>query len=167
MTDRWYVVHSQPNGEAKAAFNLRRQGFTAYLPRCLKTRRHARRTEHVPTPLFPRYLFVEFDPASRPWRCILSTVGVASLICHAGLPAPVPMGVVEELMDREDGDGYVALAGGWLKAGDTVALADGPLAGCRGLVLCASDKERVDVLLQLLGRQLEIEVPAALLATAP
>ncbi len=30
---RWYVVHTQPNGEARADLNLRRQGFATYLPR--------------------------------------------------------------------------------------------------------------------------------------
>ena len=40
---RWYVVQSQPNSELKAAAHLDRQGFTTYLPRYLKRRRHARR----------------------------------------------------------------------------------------------------------------------------
>ena len=43
MTDisstRWYVVQTQVNSEAKAALNLRRQGFDIYLPRFLKLRK--------------------------------------------------------------------------------------------------------------------------------
>ena len=71
-TRDWYVVHTQPHAEDKAIFNLRRQGFETYLPKYLRTRRHARRTEQVARPLFPRYLFVALDLAVQPWRAIQS-----------------------------------------------------------------------------------------------
>jgi transcriptional antiterminator RfaH len=61
MTERWYVVHAQPNAEAKVVSHLRNQGFRPYLPRYRKRRRHARRVEDVAAPLFPRYLFVSLD----------------------------------------------------------------------------------------------------------
>ena len=64
---RWYVVHTQANGEERARANLERQGFEVYLPRYLKHRRHARRTGPVRRPLFPCYLFVRFDRARTPW----------------------------------------------------------------------------------------------------
>ena len=57
----WYVVHTHPNGEARAEHNLRRQGFHTYLPRYLRRTRHARKTQLVPRPLFPRYVFVALD----------------------------------------------------------------------------------------------------------
>ena len=65
---RWYVVQSQPNAERKAVMHLERQGFTTYLPRYLKRRRHARRVEIVGAPLFPRYLFVGIDLTMQRWR---------------------------------------------------------------------------------------------------
>ncbi len=58
---RWYVVHTHTRGERLAMVNLRRQGLDTYLPQYLKRRRHARRTEWIPAPLFPRYLFVAMD----------------------------------------------------------------------------------------------------------
>ncbi|MEA2948325.1 MAG: transcriptional antiterminator RfaH, partial [Alphaproteobacteria bacterium] len=45
MSVHWYVVHTQAQGEDRADLNLRRQGFATYLPRYLRARRHARRTE--------------------------------------------------------------------------------------------------------------------------
>ena len=59
--DFWYVVHTHPRGESLAFVNLQRQGLEAFLPQYLKRRRHARRTQWVPAPLFPRYLFVKMD----------------------------------------------------------------------------------------------------------
>ncbi len=86
----WYVVHTHVHSEAKAAAHLARQGYLAYLPRYLKKRRHARRTDTVAAPLFPRYLFVAFNPQACRWRSIQSTVGVAHLVCNGDEPATVP-----------------------------------------------------------------------------
>ena len=85
----WYVVHTHPRAEAKALLNLDRQGFTCYLPRYLKRRRHARRVETVAAALFPRYLFVDLDLATQQWWPIRSTFGVADLVFNGGQPAPV------------------------------------------------------------------------------
>ena len=65
---RWYVVSTHVHGERKALFHLTRQGYTAYLPQYFKRRRHARRIDWAPTPLFPRYLFVELDTEHQQWR---------------------------------------------------------------------------------------------------
>ncbi len=58
---RWYAVHTQAGSELWARSNLWERGIEVYLPRCLKRRRHARRTDWIATPLFPRYLFVRSD----------------------------------------------------------------------------------------------------------
>ena len=53
---RWFVVQTQVNGEAKAAQNLKQQGYDVYLPCYLKRRRHARKVDFTAKPLFPRYM---------------------------------------------------------------------------------------------------------------
>ena len=73
---RWYVVHTRPNGELRAAHNLERQGFKTYLARYIKERRHARKVERIQQPLFPRYVFVNLDTDTDRWRSILGTFGV-------------------------------------------------------------------------------------------
>ena len=84
----WYVVHTRPRGEETARRHLMRQGFDAFLPQYLKRRRHARRTDWVPRPLFPRYIFIEMDLHCTRWRAIRSTVGITDLVCHGDRPAP-------------------------------------------------------------------------------
>ena len=86
---RWYVVQSQPNAEAKAVLHLNRQGFVTYLPRYLKRRRHARRVETVAGITVSRYLFVGIDLNAQRWRSIFSTVGVSRLVCQGELPMPI------------------------------------------------------------------------------
>lgn len=157
---RWYVVETQANAESKALFNLKRQGYRAYLPQYLKRRRHARRTDWVPRPLFPRYLFVQIDPERDMWRPIRSTFGVTRLICHGDRPTPVPVGVVEDIIARENERGYVVVkpADAYRK-GEPVQIAAGAFADQTALFECATDQERVVLLLDLLGRQIKVEVP--------
>ena len=162
MTARWYVVHTQPNGEGKAELNLRRQGFTTYLPRYLRKRRHARRTDTVARPLFSRYLFVTLDLARDRWRSIDSTFGVAHLVGGGDEPRPVPDEVVDEIRARESEGGFVALglpAG--LEPGSRVRLVDGIFADACGVLERIADDRRVAILLQLLGREVRVFVPAA------
>lgn len=163
----WYVARTRPQGERKALLNLVRQGFQVYLPRYLKRRRHARKVEWVESPLFPRYLFVNFDPGAARWRAISSTFGVDRLICTEDMPVPVPAGVVDDIRAREDERGYVPMGEERPFArGDRVQVLSGALAEFIGRFDCASDEERVFVLLELLGRQVRVRVPSDSLAAA-
>lgn len=162
MSERWYVVHTQPNGEGRADLNLRRQGFATYLPRYARRRRHARRQEVVKRPLFPRYLFVAVDLARDRWRAIHSTFGVNRLVLAGEEPLAVPQGVVEEIRAREGDDGLVALglpAG--VGPGSPVRLVDGIFAEAKGVVERIADDRRVAILLELLGREVRVFVSPA------
>jgi transcriptional antiterminator RfaH len=160
MTDltakSWYIVRTHARAEAKAALNLERQGFSIYLPRYLKRRRHARRVEIVSAPLFPRYLFVAIDIASQRWRSIQSTFGVAQLVCNGDDPSAVSAAIVEELRQREDGEGFVQLARRGFARGEKVRVVEGVFSACLGLFEGMTDNERVTVLLDLLGRKVRV-----------
>src|SRR3954462_4502033 len=97
---RWYLAQTQPRAEAKASFNLLRQGFEIYLPRYLKQRRHARRVEPVLAPLFPGYLFVAIDINAQRWLLIDSTFGVMRLVRDGERPAAVPLAIIAGLKSR-------------------------------------------------------------------
>jgi transcriptional antiterminator RfaH len=160
MTDigagSWYIVRTHARSEAKAALNLERQGFSIYLPRYLKRRRHARRVEIVSAPLFPRYLFVAIDIASQRWRSIQSTFGVAQLVCSGDAPSAVSPLVVDELRRREDEKGFVQLARRGFARGEKVRVVEGVFSACLGLFEGMTDNERVTVLLDLLGRKVRV-----------
>lgn len=162
MSEAWYVVHTQPQHEQRADINLRQQGFSTYLPRYLRSRRHARKTEIVARPLFPRYLFVTLDLARDRWRAIQSTFGVQHLVLAGEEPARVPESVIREIRAREGENGYVALglpAG--IEPGAKVRLIDGIFAESRGILERIADESRVAILLELLGREVRVTVPAA------
>ncbi len=146
--------------------NLQQQGFDAYLPQYMKKRRHARRTDWVRTPLFPRYLFVGMDVEKTRWRAIHSTIGVHYLVCHGERPTPVPPGIVEEIKAREDDKGIVVINRELsFKKGEVVQVTAGALCDQVGLFDCATDDERVVILLELLGRHVRVHVSAEAIRT--
>jgi transcriptional antiterminator RfaH len=157
---QWYVIQTHAMAEEKAAFNLKRQGFRPYFPRYLKKRSHARRVDWVARPLFPCYLFVEMDVEATQWQAIRSTIGVSHFICLGELPAPVPEGIVEAIIAREDEKGHVGLSlGDLFNKGQEVEITNGPMAEFSAIFDCVGDKDRVFVLMDLMGRQMRVRVP--------
>lgn len=156
---RWYVAKTHTNGEQKALFHLRRQGFDVYLPRYLRRVSHARRISWQPRPLFPTYLFVAMTGPDQRWRAINSTVGVAHLICDERGPVPVPAGIVATLQHEEDDRGLV-MTGRKVpfKKGAEVQIISGAFAEHIGRFEGATDDERVIILLDLLGREVRTKV---------
>jgi len=164
---RWYVAHTHPHAEAKATAHLSRQGFDIYFPRYIKRRRHARRIETVPAPLFPRYLFVAIDLNAQRWRSIFSTVGVSRLVCNGEDPSPVPVGIVEALKSREDANGFIKLdCRPRFHVGDKIRVLDGAFSSCLGLFEGMAERERIAILLDLLGRKVRVILDADLVAAA-
>jgi len=164
---RWFVAHTHPHAEAKATAHLNRQGFDIYFPRYLKRRRHARRIEIIAAPLFPRYLFVAIDLSLQRWRSIYSTVGISRLVCIGDDPTPVPLGIVEALKNREDASGFIKLDYcPRFRPGDKIRVLDGAFASCLGLFEGMAERERIAILLDLLGRKVRVMLDADLVAAA-
>lgn len=163
MTSRWYVVYTQAHSEALAALHLLRQGFETYLPRQRKLRRHSRKTEEILAPLFPRYLFVRVDTAAQRWRAINSTFGVTHLLCNGDMPAPVPDAALLVLKAREGSDGVIEDRPPPFRAGEKIKVRDGVFAALTGLVDACTDRERITILLDILGRKARVTLTEALL----
>ena len=166
MTD-WFVVYTQPNAEARALVNLRRQGYETYLPCYRRRRSHARKVNVVERPLFPRYLFVALDLVRARWRPILSTFGVCDLVRHGDTPQKLPEGVVDEIRAGEQArsfDTLDPLAGA--QPGASVRILAGPFADLIGKLQAAAESERVTLLLDLLGREVRLRLPRDAVALA-
>jgi transcriptional antiterminator RfaH len=164
---QWYAVYTQPRNEERAKEHLERQGFDVFLPRYLKRRSHARRVTVVPTPLFPRYLFVSFDADQQRWRAIRSTRGVIGLVSNGDCPVPVPETIVSEIERRRDDEGYVVLARHLdLKRGMKIRIDAGPFAATEAIFEAKRDEERVIALLNLMGREVVVQVPIRAVAPA-
>lgn len=147
---QWFLAQLKPNSAKIAQRNLARQGFETFLP--LEEATQQRNGAFVTThrPVFPGYIFVAVSAAQGAWRTINSTQGITRLVSFGRDPAVVPQGLIEALQARCDASGNLALGSG-LSSGDTVSFATGPFVDFVGEVERIDSKQRVWVLLELLG----------------
>jgi transcription elongation factor/antiterminator RfaH len=163
--ERWFLVHTLPKSEARAELRLSAQGFRCYMPLFEKTIRHARKLRTVRAPLFPRYLFVILDLARDSWSPVRGTIGVSRLFAtQDGRPVPVPVGVVESLLERSDGQ--VTRLDSNLVRGQRVRILSGPFADFAGTLARLDDAGRVQVLLEMMGTEVPVTLSRSALAPA-
>jgi transcription antitermination factor NusG len=163
--ERWFVAQTLSHRELSARFHLGTQGFRTFLPRFHKTVRHARSLREVIAPVFPGYIFVVLNPERDRWRSINGTFGVARLVSACQRPVPVPAGVVEALLSSVDESGLVRFDRG-LKPGQSVRVVAGPFAQLLGVLERLDTKGRVQVLLNVMGRQAAVMMDQANLTAA-
>jgi transcription elongation factor/antiterminator RfaH len=163
--ERWFLVNAQPKSERKAELHLGAQGFRTYLPQIQKTIRHARQLKSVRAPLFPRYLFIILDLGRDRWLSVRSTVGVSRLFtAQDGRPVPVPVGIVESLIEQSDGTVTRMDAG--LVKGQQVRILSGPFADLVGTLERLDEAGRVQVLLEMMGTSVPVRLHRSVLSPA-
>ena len=148
--ERWICVQTQAHKEMLAADNLRRQDYQCFVPSVFRQVRHARRVHTMLKPFFPRYVFAVLDLVRQPWRPVLHTIGVSSVIMGSERPKVVPEGIVEALIGATDSAGSLDFRDG-LRVGQKVRLLTGPFADFVGRLERLDDKGRVAVLLDVMG----------------
>lgn len=166
MTARWHVAQTKPLAERVAWANLNNQGFGAFLPMYREPRRNRAEPLSRAAPMFPCYLFVEFDADVARWRSINGTRGVLRLLCDGDAPTPVPEGIVEELQSKAGKDGAIELPNIERFAPDQkVRITQGNFVDCVAQYV-ASDRDRVMLLIDMLGSKVRISVPDSQVAPA-
>lgn len=155
----WCVVNTIPNQETRAEENLLRQGFRIWLPQMKRTRRHARRVDVVESPVFPGYLFVELDLARDIWSPINGTPGVRRLLCQKDQPSRVPDGFIVALRQTIEAGDLVDPSEETLRPGQKVRLVSGPFADSMGVLLRLAPKDRIALMLNVLGTDVVTYVP--------
>ena len=163
--ERWYAFQCHPHGEARAECHLHLQNYRCFVPRIVRTIRHARKLQQVRSPLFPRYGFVILDPSAGRWRSVNGTFGVTSLVMGLATPKPLPNGVVEALIEMTDDNGVVQF-GQQLKIGQKVRLLSGPFANSIGHLDRMDANGRVRVLLDIMNSIVPVAIDSSALAPA-
>ncbi len=161
--ERWFLVQSKARDEFRAAQQLESQQLDVFLPLLAVERLRRGRRVAVSEPLFPGYLFVRFDPQFISLTSIQSTRGVARLVRFGNLPMPVPDRLIDELKARGEAiaqlqpDGEQALP----RSGDKVRIVSGPFQALDAVFLESSGERRALVLVELIGKTMQLEVDHA------
>lgn len=154
-----FVAETKPRAEVTALAQLKRQGFDAFYPTCRLRRTSKRGAIELIMPLFPRYIFVELELDKQRWRSVNGTLGVRRLLgADPELPDRVPEDVASTLRFRSargpEDDPREALNA--LYQGVRVRVNSGPLEDHIGRVDRLDGRDRVVVLMYLLGRLGEV-----------
>ena len=158
LQEKWYVAQTKPQKEALACQHLKNQGFEPFLPRVERTIRHARKFEQKLEPLFPGYVFINFDPDNVRWRSINGTIGVVRLLTDGEQPQAVEDGFIRELQMNADRRGVVSAAAFSHQVGQEVTLQSGPFSGLTGIICAADRTDRIKILMDVIGRTVEMTV---------
>ena len=149
----WFVVRTKARQELRAIHHLEEQGFKVYCPQIPKY--NGLKEVVGMQVLFPGYCFVQSGEVSI--ASIRSTPGVIGLVSFGpqGTPAALAPAALEAIHLVK---AFHCEKVSSLKAGGAVRLIEGPFKGLKGLYSKRS-KDRVEVLLKLLGQQRRILVP--------
>jgi len=158
---RWYAVRTQPRAEDRAQLNLKKQGFEVFTPRVARSVRHARRQEWRLSPLFPGYTFIRIDASRQRWRPVDSTFGVANILKVGNAPAPLPVGLVEQLKALADENGEVTGLVEAIAVGDRVRVIGGPFDNWIGDVLALPEKDRILLLISMATRDVRVNIASS------
>lgn len=154
----WLVAQLKPQGLKRAEENLTRQGFESFCPKRLESRVEGGRRLSKTLPLFPGYLFVLFDPSAQGWTAINATRGVSRLLLvDPRKPTPLPAEFMAGLMARCDVFGVIG-APPDLDVGDTIRVVSGAFAATIARIETLEDGERLQILMDLMGRKSRVSV---------
>jgi len=145
----WAVARTLVRREAFAASRLEVAGFEVFVPKAKSG------------PLFPGYLFVRIIDR---WRIVDRTVGVLGLIKFGDAPAKCPDGEIEALQSRIDSRGLVRLPRTPSRRRPIPPGAKVRIGAFTAIYAGMSPRERELVLIDLLGRQVAVELRAGQLA---
>ena len=157
----WFCLKTQPKREHLAATALRRQfGVECFSPRL----RFRRMTQRGPVwfveAMFPGYLFAKFVYSTQ-HRAVESSHGIRGIVHFGDRLATLPEDIVSALQSKIGTEEIVTLDCS-IKVGQSVQIIDGPFQGLEAVVThLIPAKERIRVLLELLGRCVEMEVSTA------
>lgn len=153
----WFCIRTQLKREHIAASHLVREGVEAFLPRIRFKRPTRRGPVWFTEALFPSYLFARFD-WREDFRLVMHARGVATIV-HFGERWPtVPEDAIRELREALGAEELHVIPN-VVEPGDTVEITEGAFKNLLAVVQRVRPAgERVQVLLEFLGRQTCVDV---------
>ncbi|MGE4044476.1 MAG: transcription termination/antitermination protein NusG [Acetobacteraceae bacterium] len=150
----WYCVRTNHGQEVLSLQRLRSIGLSVWLPEYEACWSNGQTRI---APLFPRYLFVEFDVSGSLWARIFRQPGVETILTSGGRPAEVPLAAMQALWSQCAPNGVIyrkkpTAQDARIRPGELVEAKAGPFARFRGICQ-RSSSARVEILLSVFGRE--------------
>jgi transcriptional antiterminator RfaH len=161
---KWYCLKARPKHEHIAAAHLRQMtGVEVFCPRLRFKRATVRGACWFEESMFPGYLFSRFHFTAR-HKEVRYAMGISKIVQFGSHYASVDDAIIESLREKTNSE-QIAVIESDIKVGDNVKIVEGSLRGLEAVVTTIlSGRERVRVLLNFLGREIQAELtrPAVL-----
>ncbi len=151
VMESWYLLYCKRGQLLRAKEHLERQSVHCLSPMiALEKLVRGKRTQ-VDEPLFPNYLFIEFDPEEIHTTTISATRGVSHFVRFGSLPASVPYDVIMALQT----DTPITMVDPDVpQPGDRVLITCGAFEGLKAIFTEPDGEARSMLLLNLLNKQI-------------
>jgi transcriptional antiterminator RfaH len=158
----WYTIQTKPRKELQVYRYLLASGLLSEVYYPSLTVKPVNPRASTIRAFFPGYLFVNVDLKILGEGHLEWAPGAVGLVRFGGEPAVVPENFINELktrivqLNRSGG-----MLSGELKSGDPVRVSAGPFEGYEAIFdHYLNGEERVQILLQWLGRRIKVTTPA-------
>ncbi|MGH9786182.1 MAG: transcription termination/antitermination protein NusG [Terriglobia bacterium] len=152
---QWYALRTRHQHEKCVSAGLRNMGYQEFLPLYAVHRRHHGSLRQSLFPLFPGYVFCQFDFGLR--LPVLKIPGVVHVVNAGKEPAPVPeeeIAAVQMIVQS----GLSSQPWPFLQLGHRVEIAKGPLSGAEGILVRFKSDHRLVVSVAMLQRSVAVEI---------
>jgi len=153
--DRWYALQVRSRWESSTATLLSGKGYQTFVPTYRAEKRGRGSAKELASPLFPGYVFCQFDAHKR--LPVLVTPGVLSVVGRGRIPVPVEDSEINALQ-RVVSSGLRAEPWPYLEVGQLIRIHEGPLSGLEGIVTSLKGRRRIVVSVSLLCRSVSLEI---------
>ena len=152
---RWFALQVRTRWESSTAVLLSGKGYQTLLPTFKARKRWNGKLREVSTPLFPGYVFCQFDAQKR--LPILITPGVLSVVGRGRVPLPVDdteMTAIQTIASS----GFRAEPWPYLEVGQKIRIESDSLMGLEGILINFKGNHRLVVSVTLLRRSVALEI---------
>ena len=154
----WYALYTKPRHEKRVNDRLAEKQYETFLPLVKRISQWKDRKKTIEDPLFKSYLFVNFEYKYR--FDVLETDSVVKIINFNGKPAEVPEWQIQSLKLMLESPADIQVEP-YLKPGELVEIASGPMRGMTGTVMRRKSKYRMILTMDGVMQSVSVEVGEA------
>jgi transcription antitermination factor NusG len=152
---RWFALQVRTRWEGSTAVLLSGKGYQTLLPTYQTKKRWNGKIRQLNAPLFPGYVFCQFDAQKR--LPILVTPGVISVVGRGRIPLPVDDGEIAAIQTVVS-SGLHAEPWPYLELGQKIRIESDALEGLEGILINFKGNHRIIVSVSLLRRSVALEI---------
>ena len=152
---KWFALQVRTRWESSTAVLLSGKGYQTLLPTYQTKKRWNGKFKQISAPLFPGYVFCQFDALNR--LPILVTPGVMSVVGRGRVPFPVNDSEIAAIQTIVS-SGFHAEPWPYLEVGQRIRIESDSLNGLEGILVNFKGNNRIVVSVSLLRRSVALEI---------